>query len=596
MFNPSANQEPLQYQATMPGPPPYLSPQQQQHHPPLFQKQAYTQEPGTQSFSPVMSSGQAPLPTPPYVNGGYSSGKEQNAYQMPNGMTYQQQQSTSQSQAQLPTPPYQTPEYPEKVQQTIYNALPEQLQYTQQQQQTQSPITAPPTYTPQTLTPPARGPAQATFAPPPTSHVVAVSNGKLKDEQNTKTVKRIMGDSVVGRVIRSTVRTATTAMKMPDALSPWGDNNPVTLPNVRYRDAVLMVACHGIAIPMADGVAAEATSLFGADAFISEVINSTAGSIVTHLGAVMAVRMALDTLGSMTSTEEEKILTTTNVKSLRVQLKHKLMGVDADVRFFGVYPASDVKSCSKGWFCPYLFASARTPAIPRTNDFAIAQCFGPFLAADYAMAHKLVEESTRILPLCDIDPKTDIGTNRMVITFVGLTPYRGGNGMWSTARRPGCAMLHFHLFDGCPALVIPVNAKAPIVAWSPWTLKQMQQGLMVSTQQAKGTPEWMVKEGMEMPKYEVEPTYEANGTPRYEASGIQSTGYVAEIQHEQICEWLDGLVSVPHLLPEARGAYVDVLARSVSMIINGALCLDSAPKGLLGKIDAERAGIVMFRY
>lgn len=135
--------------------------------------------------------------------------------------------------------------------------------------------------------------------------------------------------------------------------------------------------------------------------------------------------------------------------------------------------------------------------------------------------------------------------------------------MWSTARRLGCAMLHFHLFDGCPALVIPVNAQAPIVAWSPCTLNQMQQVLMVSTQQEKGMPEWMVKEGMEMPKYEVEPTYEGNGTPKYEASGTQGTGYVAEIQHEQICEWLDGLVSVPHLLPEARGTFVDVLARGV---------------------------------
>lgn len=372
-----------------------------------------------------------------------------------------------------------------------------------------------------------------------------------------------MGDSVVGRVIRSTVRSANTAMKMPDALSPWGDNNFVTLPNVRYRDAVLMVACHGIAIPMADGVAAEATSLFGADAFISEVINSTAGSIVTHLGAVMAVRMALDTLGSMTSTEEEKILTTTNIKSLRVQLKHKLMGVDADVRFSGVYPACDTKACHKGWFCPYLFASARTPAIPRINEFAIAQCFGPFLAADYAMAHKLVAESTHILALCEADPKIDIGTNRMVITFAGLTPYRGGNGMWSTARRPGCAMLHFHLFDGCPALVIPVNSQAPIVAWSPWTLKQMQEGMTMQIRDGKV---------------------------------VQGGNYVAEIQHEQICEWLDGLLSVPHVAPEARGVYVDVLARGVSMIVNGALCLDLAPKTLLGKIDAERAGIVMFRY
>jgi hypothetical protein len=368
-------------------------------------------------------------------------------------------------------------------------------------------------------------------------------------------MKRILGDSVVGRLVRSSVRSATTAMKMPEALSPWGDNNPITLPNVRYRDAVLMVACHGVAIPLSDGIAAEATSLFGADAFISEVINATASHLVTHIGAVMLARMALDSVSSMSTTEEEKILTTTNVKSLLVQIKHNLMGVDADLRFSSVYPTLDTKSCSKGWFCPYLFASARTPAIPRINDYAIAQCFGPFLAADYAMAHKIVAESTHILPLCDPDPKKDIGTNRMVITFAGISPYRGGNGMWSTSRRPGCGMLHFHLFDGCPALVIPVNSQAPIVAWSPWTLAQMQAGLM-----------------------------------------MQNGGYVAEIQHEQICEWLDGLISPAHLRSEARERYVDILARGVSLIINGALCLDSVNKTLLGKVDPERAGVVMFRY
>ncbi|KAE9994715.1 hypothetical protein EG327_005161 [Venturia inaequalis] len=594
MYTQAAGQGPLQYQASILEPPPYSPPPDQQNHP-RYQNLAHTQDAGAQSFSPAKAPGQAPLSIPPYGNGGYPFEKEKNAYQTPNGKPYQQQQCLSQSQSHAPllTPSCPNAGYSEKMQQPIYTVLPEQLPFPQQEQHLQPPIHPPPTYIPQNFPPPAQVPAQTNFPPPPTSHVVAAS-GKLKDEQSTKTMKRLMGDSVFGRVIRSTVRTANTAMKMPDALSPWGDNNPVTLPNVRYRDAVLMVACHGIAMPMADGMAAEATSLFGADAFISEVINSTAGSIVTHMTAVMAVRMALDTLGSMTGTEEEKILTTTNIKSLRVQLKHKLMGVDADVRFFGVHPTSDIKSCSKGWFCPYLFASARTPAIPRTNDFAIAQCFGPFLAADYAMAHKLVEESTRILPLCDIDPKADIGTNRMVITFAGLTPYRGGNGMWSTARRPGCAMLHFHLFDGCPALVIPVNAQAPIVAWSPWTLKQMQQGLMVSNQLAREKPEWMVREGIEMPKYEVEQTCE--GSQKYDGGSAQSGGYVAEIQHEQICEWLDGLLSVPHLSPEVRGTYVDVLSRGVSMIVNGALCLDSAPKGLLGKIDAERAGIVMFRY
>jgi hypothetical protein len=59
-----------------------------------------------------------------------------------------------------------------------------------------------------------------------------------KDEKQTGGVQRFFGDTLFGRVARSSVQTATSALKMPSSLSPWGDNNPVTLPNVRYRDAV----------------------------------------------------------------------------------------------------------------------------------------------------------------------------------------------------------------------------------------------------------------------------------------------------------------------------------------------------------------------
>jgi hypothetical protein len=238
------------------------------------------------------------------------------------------------------------------------------------------------------------------------------------------------------------------------------------------------------------------------------------------------------------------------VQSLQVGIKHKLMGVDADIRFAGVYPATDTKACDKGWFCPYLFSSSRTPIIPRANEFAVAQFFGPFVGADYAMAHKLVSESAHVLAMCDADPTKIIGCNRMVITFTGIGPYRAG--MWSTSRRPGCGTLIFHLFDGCPALVIPVTPKAPIVGWSPWTLSQMRTG---------------------------------------------GGGYNPEWQHEQICEWLDTIVSHDHLNPSVREKYTDVLGRAVSLIINGALGLERVrDKLVLGKVDPERAGVVMFRY
>jgi hypothetical protein len=115
----------------------------------------------------------------------------------------------------------------------------------------------------------------------------------------------------------------------------------------------------------------------------------------------------------------------------------------------------------------------------------------------------------------------------------------------------------FHLLDGCPALVLPVaTARTPVLAWSPWTLTQMQN---------RG-----------------------------------ASGYTPEKQIGQIVQWVTQLMEWPGLHPCIRDvsqAFDRMMWRVLSMMINGAL---AAPKGaegkILGKIDAERAGIVMFRY
>lgn len=75
------------------------------------------------------------------------------------------------------------------------------------------------------------------------------------------------------------------------------------------------------------------------------------------------------------------------------------------------------------------------------------------------------------------------------------------------------------------------------------------------------------------------------------------SGYRAEVQHEQVCEFLDTVVSLPHLAKEVRDRYTDVLARSVSLVINGALATERCA-GVAGmeRVDAQRAGVVMLRY
>ncbi|KAF2134218.1 hypothetical protein P153DRAFT_272306, partial [Dothidotthia symphoricarpi CBS 119687] len=318
--------------------------------------------------------------------------------------------------------PNMTPQQLHQVQQAIQNMPPEKLQNIQQQ--VQQMIPPPQTTSPTHMLPqrpllqqiqPLAQPLQQqqpqgsnyTSTPPsglfgPKRHS---SHGSgPQDAQKSDGVKRFFGDTLIGRVARSSVQTATSMAKIPTSLSPWGDNNPVTLPNVRYRDAVLFTTFAFVGAPLVDSAADGITSAFGADSFISEIINSGAGAIaastVLKYSVFQIVEQAIDKgIIEHMLPEEEKMLETTSVKSLQVGIKHKLMGVDADLRFVGVYPSANPQACEKGWFCPYLFASARTPSIPRMNDFAIAQSFGPFLAGDYRLAHTLLSESTHTLSL-----------------------------------------------------------------------------------------------------------------------------------------------------------------------------------------------------
>ena len=315
-------------------------------------------------------------------------------YGYPPQMATSPQTPLNQIPSQLPN---MTPQQFHQVQQVIHNIPPEKLQILQQQiQPTHSQI--PPAAQFQSPPPPYQPPPQPIQQPSFTNtapsglfgpkHSSSPSHNGPKDAQQSDKVKRFFGDTLFGRVARSSVSTATSFAKMPLSLSPWGDNNPVTLPNVRYRDAVLFTTFAFVGGPLVDGAADSVTSAFGADSFVAELVNSGAGAIaastVLKYSVFQIVEQAIDKgiLEHMLP-EEEKMLVTTEVKSLQVGIKHKLMGVDADVRFVGVQPARDSQAIEKGWFCPYLFASARTPSIPRGNDFAIAQCFGPFLGGTF---------------------------------------------------------------------------------------------------------------------------------------------------------------------------------------------------------------------
>ena len=124
--------------------------------------------------------------------------------------------------------------------------------------------------------------------------------------------------------------------------------------------------------------------------------------------------------------EEIVVLQTTAVKSLKTSVKHKLIGIDANIQLFQPRPCPILNrgSCARGWFCPYLYATGRTPHISRSEDFAIAQLTGPALEADAKIAHALWAESAAVLPLCDPRPSADVQSHRMIVLLAGISPWR----------------------------------------------------------------------------------------------------------------------------------------------------------------------------
>jgi hypothetical protein len=185
--------------------------------------------------------------------------------------------------------------------------------------------------------------------------------GSAADDVTEHWSKRFVGNTLAGRVVRASVKSVSATVQLPMYLSPWGDNNPVTLPNVRRRDAALAVVGH-----------------FGADALAPSALEMTGE--VFKFGATQAVEKTVDDgIHHFTPGKALAVQHRAGVRTTQVKIKHKLMGSDANLRYVGGRPAVNQKDCSKGWFCPLLFASGRTPSIPRANDFAVAEFHGPGL-------------------------------------------------------------------------------------------------------------------------------------------------------------------------------------------------------------------------
>ena len=196
---------------------------------------------------------------------------------------------------------------------------------------------------------------------------------------------RFLGNTLNGRIIRAGTRSVVSTAISPIYLSPWGDNNPITLPNVRKRDfgyaALGDLAYQDIfesSIEVLD---------YGSDQISKFLIGETVGNA------------AEETVDRLKPTRPLKVVRTAHLKSVEVRIKHKLIGKSAEIKFFGEYPARHRMASDKGWFCPYLYSSGRTPLIARAHDFIVAGFFGPALQGRY---FPFLEAKNLFTDCCDL--------------------------------------------------------------------------------------------------------------------------------------------------------------------------------------------------
>ena len=168
------------------------------------------------------------------------------------------------------------------------------------------------------------------------------------------------------------------------------------------------------------------------------------------------------------------------------------------------------------------------------------------------MAPKLlsvISEDSPISALCDTDPYRRFDGQRLLVLFLGISPWR--TQAWSQARNPNEARFNVHLLNGIPALVLPVTAQAPVCAWSPWTLQQMH-----------------------------------------------SSQFDMEKQCSEIFSFLETIISIKDVNESMRLSYRDLLWLGIRAIVQGALGTQAVAKEIekTTNLDLQRAGVVMFRY
>lgn len=183
-------------------------------------------------------------------------------------------------------------------------------------------------------------PEQLPQAPVAYQESIVFSQGD-KDDRQASFGQRFVGNMLFVRAARSGLQSTISTAKLPFYLSPWGDNNPITLPNVRIRDIALL----GLAHVGLDALAAGSMELM--EPIVQHAVTMTVEQAAHH---------GIEGAQSLKAKKATQVVQRGGVNSLLIKVKHKLMGADAILQMLGERETTNRYGYEKGWFCPYLYA------------------------------------------------------------------------------------------------------------------------------------------------------------------------------------------------------------------------------------------------
>jgi len=322
---------------------------------------------------------------------------------------------------------------------------------------------------------------------------------------------------------------------------------------------------------------------------------SVVGSQIKHVTTFLTEQAVHEGIHKIASKKGHKIRRQAGTVTWDLRVKHKLIGEEAEIVLLNEQPASHPRDCARGWLCPYLYSTGRTPQLPRSKDFTIAQFMSPGLLADADLAptilSSLAEAGAPITPFCPWQSPhpTFPRFRRLAIFLLGISPYRNS---WSQSRIPNEARISCHVFTHIPAIILPVKQNCPVVAWSPWTLEQMTLSQPLppasrnSAHSSKRTASRRSKIDMDL----------AYGEAPHPAS-LMGRMYDAGTHLHELLDFASLVVDQDLLPPEIRGRWTADLGAAFEDLVSASVSSMAVLGHDLGGVcDMERAGVAMFRY